>query len=118
MNCSPNVFEIFQGDSKAMNLKAVYAETFTPLDLTSCTEIVVSLPNADGTTSQLRLSLAQVAISSPAVLGSFVVSASAIGSVSQLLNVGELQTFYVAFTISGLVTTIPYVNALSVLASM
>jgi hypothetical protein len=118
MNCAPNVFTIFQGDSKAMNLKAVYADTLTPLDLTACTAIVVTLPSADGTTPiTLTLAASQVSITSPTVLGAFVVSAAAIGTISSLLNVGELQTFYVAFTISGAVTTVAYQNALTVLES-
>lgn len=117
MQCGSNVFSIFTGDSKMMNLKAVYAGSFNPLDLTSCTEIVINLPNADGTTSELKLSLSQITITSPAVLGNFSVTAAAVGSVSPDLNVGELQNFNVVFTISGLQVTVPYVQALSVFQS-
>lgn len=112
----PNpVFTIFQGDTKTMNLKAINAQcggVGDPLDLTACTEIAVYLPNADGTQSVRLLSLAQVTITSPAVLGKFSVLVP--NTVSALLNVGELQTFDVTFTISGQVFTVPFVQALSV----
>jgi hypothetical protein len=117
MNCENSVFSIFTGDAKAMNLKAVYAQSFNPLDLTSCTAISVSLPNADGSFSSLTLSSSAVSITSPAVLGNFVVSATAIGGISSLLNVGELQTFNVTFTIAGAQITVPYISSLSVFQS-
>jgi len=110
--CAPNVFSIFQGDAKVMNLKAVYGETGDPVDLTSCTQIVVNLPNADGSIAQLTLEDDEVAITSPAVLGKFAVTITSVESA--LFNVGELQSFDVTFTISGVVFTVRYVNALSV----
>ena len=50
MNCSQEfpVFSIFLGDSKTMSLAAFYANYGGPLDLTACSEIVISLPNQDG----------------------------------------------------------------------
>ena len=95
-----------------MSLKAVYAESGDPLDLTSCTEIVVSLPNQDGTFSTFKLSLSTVTITSPAVLGKFTILVTTL--ISNLLNVGVLQSFDVAFTISGQTFTVKYFQALSV----
>lgn len=108
-------FSIFQGNTKTMYLKAVYAVCSgvgDPLDLTSCSEIVVNLPNADGTSTQLKLSEDEVAIISPATIGKFSVLIS--GAVSALLNVGELQNVDVTFTISGQVFTVAFLQALSV----
>ena len=115
MNCSQEfpVFSIFLGDSKTMSLAAFYANYGGPLDLTACSEIVISLPNQDGTFLQLKLSLSAVTITSPTVLGRFTAAISSLNSA--LLNVGELQSFNVTFTINGQVFTVPYVNALSVL---
>jgi hypothetical protein len=118
MSCNPcqkNVFSIFQGDNKTMPLKAVYSESGDPLDLTSCTEIVVSLPNEDGTLSTFKLSLSTVTITSPATIGKFSILVTTV--ISNLLNLGELQNFDVTFTISGQIFTVRYLNALSVLES-
>lgn len=108
-------FSIFQGDNKTMYLKAVNSAcggTGDPLDLTSCTEIVVNLPNADGTITQRKLSLAQVTITSPAALGKFSLLISS--AISLVLNVGEFQNVDVTFTISGQIFTVPFLAALSV----
>lgn len=115
-NISP-VFSIFLGDAKTLTLVAVTSNgdaipPYKPLDLTSCTEIVISLPNEDGSYLELKLSLSDVVIQSPAVLGTFSADIGAIDSA--LLNVGELQTFNVTFTIGAEVFTVPYTNALSV----
>jgi hypothetical protein len=95
-----------------MNIFAVYQRTLKPLDLTNCTEIVVNLPNADGSFSQLKLSLAQVAITSPAVLGSFTAGLNATNYPSP--NIGEFQNIDVTFTISGAPITVRFQGALSV----
>lgn len=115
-NCCPTppVFTIFLGDKKVMNLKAVYGDTGDPLDLTSCTEIVLALPLASGAFTALKLSLAQITITSPANLGKFAATAAAIGAISATLMVGELQSFDVTFTISGNPFTVRYVSALTV----
>jgi hypothetical protein len=108
-------FSIFLGDTKTMYLKAVNSSCLgvgDPLDLTSCTEIVINLPNADGTISQLKLTEDQVVIASPAVLGKF--SAEIDGDLSALLNVGEFQNVDVTFTIGSEVFTVAFVQALSV----
>lgn len=113
MSCAPVPFSIYLGDAKTMNLKAVFSgQGGDPLDLSACTEIVINLPKADGTTLQLKLSLTQVVIVSPAVLGKFNASISSMNSA--LLNVGELQDFDVQFTISGQIFTVPYPQSLSV----
>lgn len=114
MNCNGSlpVFSIFQGDSKTMNLAAVYANFGGPLDLTSCTQIVITLPNADGTVSTLSLTDDEVTIGETPVLGLF--SAPISSEVSAVLNPGELQNFNVTFTISGQIFTVPYVQSLSV----
>ena len=106
------MFTIFQGDQKTMSLKAVYAETGDPLDLTSCSAIVVSLPNADGSVLALTLASSAVAIQSPANLGKF--TALITSAQSALLNVGELQNFDVTFTIGGNPFTVRYGAALTV----
>lgn len=110
---TPNVFTIYTGDDKTMNLKAVFAGSFTPYDLTDCTEISVKLPYQDGTFVELKLSDSKVAITSPAILGAFTVTISEI--VSTLLKIAEFQTFEVTFTIGGLKNTISYFNALTVI---
>lgn len=110
--CLPvNPFVIFTGDAKTLPLRIAYS-TGLPVDLTSCTEIVVNLPNADGTFTQLKLSLSQVAITSPALLGQFTTPISAVKSA--LLNIGELQNVDVTFTISGSPFTVRFYQALSV----
>lgn len=110
----PTSFDIFQGDAKTMFMKIVQdpSEGGDPIDLTNCTEIVVSLPNSSGTITQLKLSLSQVSITLPAVLGKFSVPVSAV--VSALLNIGEFQNVDVTFTISGQVFTVRFAGALSV----
>lgn len=105
-------FEIFLGDDKTQSLKALYDCTFTPVDLTNCTEINVQLPLALGGFTQLKLSLAQVVISSPANLGEYAVNI--IPSISNLLNVGVLQDFYVTFTIGGKPFTLRYFQGVSI----
>ena len=107
-----NVFTIFTGNTKTMNLKSLFAGTLDPLDLTSCTEIDVALPLAGGGFSHLLLSDDQVEISSPASLGKFTADIDA--AASALLKIGELQNFEVTFTISGEITTVKFNNALSV----
>ncbi len=107
-----NVFTIFTGDDKTMNLKAVYEENGDPLDLTDCTEIVVALPLATGAFQQLKLSEDEVTIATPAILGKF--SAPVESAVSDLLNIGELQNVDVTFTIAAKAITVRFYQALSV----
>lgn len=105
-------FSIFTGDSKTIFLKAIYAENFSPLDLTDCTEIDIAIPNFDGTFTHLLLSTDDVAVTSPAILGQFT---GAITSEESLLFLpGEFQNIDVTFTISGAVMTVRYFQALSV----
>lgn len=115
MNQCAQAFTIFTGDNKTLNSKAVYAVTDDPLDLTSCTEIVVNLPNADGSFLQRKLSLSQVSIVGSPLLGKFATPISSIQSA--LLNPGELQNFDVTFTIASAVFTVRYYGALSVFVS-
>ena len=83
-----------------------------PLDLTGCTEIVVNLPKADGTTLQLKLTGGKVSVVT-ALLGKFNVTISAVDSA--LLLVGTLQTFDVTFTLAGgTVLTVTFEQCLSV----
>lgn len=107
-----NTFTIFTGDSKTLNLKAVYKESGDPLDLTSCTEIDIALPNSDGTFKHLLLSEDEVEITSPALLGKF--SAAISSEDSALLNIGVLQNIDVTFTIGGKEFTVRYYEALTV----
>lgn len=95
-----------------MPFKAIYAENGDPLDLTSCTEIDVALPNADGTFSHRLLSLGQVSILTPTLLGKF--TATIPSAVSVLLNIGELQDVDVTFTIAAAPFTVRFYQALSV----
>jgi len=110
-----NTFTIFTGNGKTMELKAVYEDSGDPLDLTSCTEIDIALPNADGTFTHLLLSADQVAITSPALLGKF--SALITPEVSALLNIGELQNVDVTFTIDAEPFTVRFYQALTVYQS-
>lgn len=105
-------FSIYTGDSKTMSLKAVYSDSGDPLDLTSCTEIDIALPKADGTFLHLLKSTNTVVIVSPAVLGKFTAAIAALASATLLP--GELQNFIVTFTIGSTIFTVPYVGALSV----
>lgn len=106
-------FTIFTGDDKTMPLKVVQGScTGGPLDLTTCTEINVALPNADGTFSHRLLTLGQVAIVSPALLGKFTCAIPSI--VSALLQPGEAQSIDVTFTISARPFTVRFYQALSV----
>lgn len=115
MNPCAQVFTIFTGDSKPLNAKAVYASNGDPLDLTSCTELVVTLPNADGSYLSLKLSLSEVSITGNPILGKF--SAPLSSNQSSALQPGELQSFDVAFTIGSEIFTVQYVNSLSVFES-
>lgn len=110
--CPPKVFSIFQGDSKTMNLAAIYGDTLAPLDLTDCTQINVILQNQDGTFTNLKLTNDQVDITSPPVLGQYTVPITT--EVSSVLLPGELQTFDVTFTINGDIFTVRYSQALTV----
>lgn len=104
-------FSIFTGDAKTLPLRIAYASGL-PVDITSASEIVVNLPNADGSFTQLKLSLTQVAIVSPGTLGQITAPISAIKSA--LLNIGELQDIDVTFTIGGNPFTVRFYGALSV----
>lgn len=108
-----NIFSIFKGDDKTMTLKAVYSDTLDPLDLTSCTEIDILLPLANGAYAHRLLSLGQVVIATPTVIGKF--SCPIPSTISSTMNVGELQNLDVSFTISGKIITIRYDQSLSVL---
>lgn len=110
-----NVFTIFTGDEKTMNLKALFAGSLSPLDLTSCTEIEVNLPGQTGVPVSLTLSGDEVTITSPSLLGKFAASISSDNSL--LLNIGEFQDFNVGFTILGVKTTVRYYGVLSVFES-
>ena len=107
------VFTIFTGDAKTLKLKAVYAESGDPLDLTSCTEIDIALPNANGSFTRLLFSTGDVVIETPIVLGKFEAAISA--EDSALLQPGLLQGFDVTFTIGAEIMTIRFVESLSVI---
>ena len=56
---NPQVFTIFLGDAKSMLLRLDNDTCCTPggpVDLTECSQIVVNLPNADGSYTALDLS--------------------------------------------------------------
>jgi hypothetical protein len=108
----PTPFSIYTGDSKVMSLKAVYADSGDPLDLTDCTEIDIALPKADGTFLHLTLGDDEVTVVTPKVLGKFTAAIAAVDSATLLP--GELQNFVVTFTIGSTIFTVPYVGALSV----
>lgn len=107
-----NVFTIFTGDDKTINLKANYEESGDPLDLTSCTEINIALPLSSGLFSHRLLSLGQVTITTPTLLGKF--SCPIPNAISTALNVGELQNIDVTFTIAAKSFTVRFFQALSV----
>jgi len=113
MGCpQPNgPFSIFTGDAKTMPLRIAYASGL-PVDLTDCTEIVVNLINADGSTTQLKKSLGQVAIVDPPTNGQFTVDIDATSSAK--LQIGELQNVDVTFTIDADPVTVRFYGALSV----
>ena len=92
-------------------MKLVYQNSGNPVDLTSCSQIVVNLPLAAGGFQQLNLT-SGVAIVSPTNLGQFTVLID--DAVSALLQVGEGQFVDVTFTISSNPMTIRFWNALSV----
>lgn len=110
---TPNTFSIFRGDNKTIYLKAVNEGCNSdPLDLTSCTEIDIALPNADGTFTHLLFTEGDVVIPTPKLLGKF--NAPISSEVSALLNPGELQNLDVTFTIAGQEFTVRFFQALSV----
>lgn len=111
----PNIFSIFLGNAKTIYLKLIKDDCCGngPVDLTNCTEIVVALPNADGSFTNLKLSSSQVSIASPKVLGAFSAPISAVNSA--LLNVGEQQNLDVTFTIGVEVFTVRYAQCFTVL---
>lgn len=105
-------FTIFTGNSKTLNLKAVYAVTDDPLDLTDCTDIDIALPNADGSFKHLTLDDDEVQIVGNPILGKF--SALIDSDTSAALQPGEFQNFDVTFTIASAVFTVRYSQSLSV----
>lgn len=107
-----NTFVIYTGDSKILKLKAIIAGSFSPLDLTNCTEIDVALPLAGGGFSHRLLTASDVSITSPASLGTFQVPVDE--ELSTLLKIGEFQSFDVTFTIAGEILTVRYYQALTV----
>jgi hypothetical protein len=107
----PQGFSISQGDQKTIYFRIV-DENGVPLDLTSCTQILVTLPSADGTFTQLELTMGQVSIQAPEVLGQF--SALITSAVSPVLNTGTMQEIDVTLTIAGIIQTVRFQNALSV----
>lgn len=110
---TPGVFTIFQGNAKTMYLRAMNAGCNTdPLDLTSCTEIDIALPNSDGSFTHYLFSDGDVVISTPKNLGKFSVAISAV--LSLLMLPGEIQSFDVTFTIGAEVFTVRYSQSLSV----
>ena len=110
-SCKP--FSIFLGDTKTMPINLIYELTGFPVDLTDCTQIIVYLPNANGSQAQLDITPdATVTIISPAILGQFYASIS--GAISSLLRVGENQDIIVSYTISGAQKTVRIPNCLSV----
>lgn len=113
MGCQqPNgPFSIFTGDQKLFPMRIAYASGL-PVDLTGCSEIVVNLINADGSTTQLKLSLSQVTITSPATSGQFSANINSVNSAK--LQIGELQNVDVTFTIGGAPFTVRFYGALSV----
>jgi len=108
----PNVFEIYRGNAKVLKMKAVYANSLTPLDLTAVDEIDIAIPNADGTFTHYLYSDSQVTITGSPLLGSF--QTSILSAESLLFNVGTLQTINVTFEIDGEVFTVPYLKSLNV----
>jgi hypothetical protein len=115
-SCLPTTFEIFTGQDKTMTLQAKFQQPpQLPLDLTECTAITVNLPNADGTFTELTLAGDQLSIISPANYGQ--ISVPILAAVSAILNVGPRQNVDVDYTIGGLITTVRYVGALTVLQS-
>ncbi len=108
------VFKIFLGDSKTLFLKVDNDDCCGggPIDLTSCTEINVSLPKADGSSLHFLLSEEDVSITLPKNLGKFSVPISEENSA--LLNVGELQSIDVTLTIAGEKFTVSFPKSFSV----
>jgi hypothetical protein len=106
------IFSMFLGDVIPLPLKAMYAQTYNPLDLTDCTEIVVSITNADGTQLQLTLTDNDVTIVGNPMLGQFV--ANWTSAESALFLVGPNQNIDVVFTIGSETVTIRYMNCFSV----
>ncbi|MDH4163342.1 MAG: hypothetical protein OEW15_11735 [Nitrospirota bacterium] len=104
-------FTIFTGDAKTLPLRIAYASGL-PVDITSASEIVVKLPNADGSFTLLKLTESKVAIVSPGTLGQITAPITAL--VSAALNIGELQDIDVTFTIGGNPFTVRFYGALSV----
>jgi hypothetical protein len=98
-----------------MNMMVRYQETGLPLDLTECTAITVSIPNADGTFTDLTLADSQVEIQDPLNYGQIAVIIT--NEESSLFNVGERQNIDVLFVIGGLNTIVRFVAALTVLES-
>lgn len=96
MDIDQGVFKYYMGDTDIINGTAIFSDTLKPLDLTDCTEISVVLPNAGGTSTVLLLSLSQVEITTPALLGGWSAPVSA--TLWPMPNPGELQTFFVTFT--------------------
>ena len=105
------VFNMFLGDDEPLPLMALLGN-LTPLDLTLCTQIIVYMPNADGSFLELSFTNEGVTLTSPTVLGQFVAEWTSMQS--ELFMVGELQSIDVSFTIAGKQQTIRFPNCISI----
>lgn len=93
------IFEIFQGDAKVLPLSIVYENSFLPLDLTNCKQIIVQLPLSAGGFTALTLTSGVVAIAGTSpLLGQVAVNISS--AISSSLNVASLQDIFSQFIIT------------------
>lgn len=110
---SPNTFKIFRGDNKTMKLLVFDLDNNgLPVNLTGCTEIDLTLTNADGTPAHFLLSTGKVSLVQPPILGGF--SADIDSDASALLKVGEYQDVNATFTVPGEIFSVRFYGALSV----
>jgi hypothetical protein len=123
MDCPSNVFTIFLGDAKTLTMKAVVPHCtcdrvtnglpdYDPIDLTSVTDIAITLLNSDGSSTVLKLSDSNVTVVS-ATQGVFSAAISSL--VSSALMTGVLQNIDVTFTFDTVIYTKVFSQVLTVL---
>lgn len=119
MNClelTPQTETVVQGQDLSLNVRLVTADPGDPFDLTSASEIVAVFASTQAPLYiEKKLSMSQITIASAAG-GRFLVLLSPADT--NLFPINAQASFEVRVTIAGKITTIQFLNALNVVASL
>jgi hypothetical protein len=106
-----NPITIIRGEDRTVQLGVRNADG-SPYDLSGATEIVITLENENGTTTDFKLSLGAMAVVTPlAGLMSLTITAAQ----SAILKVGNTMDMQASITSSGLIRKVLFEGILTVL---